>query len=506
MKKIMVIIAMLIWANAWAADSTWANYYDVGGQEGLSVLAYLASACTGTPPEVTQGGTAYAFTDVGAGRYIRKLREGEYHLFVAGSWTAPFYHSTGQNKKDLDTVKTANWVTNARMADNSVDGGNIVDATVGPTEIAAGAVTSVKVADATLYWVDLSTGIKGSGLDCTKTLKQRFDTLDAMRGNWNASTDFNLDQQDSLLKKLVLNLAFAAPCTVRIDVSSRRAMIRSVWQMNTAHNDSAVYRYRIYFSEDAPSFYTAGQLDSAKQVTLAGQMEVSYELEPKRYTNSYYFPGAGLRYVVVTARDWQGTVWGSAWDSAGSEEAGLGEISSLTGAPGYTAGMDAMTALRDAMNEIGVLKNQQAQTAAAVTTGVRVVVYADNLAAGTAYNSTVSPYDLFYRIKTGGPPSRKAAGAFRKFFGYNRLHLACEARMKNISSLSTGYLYFDPDGAYNSTPQLFGANDATDTTWTTLELYYDVSSWPVDSLGRWCLGGVAADTMFVRSVVVTLER
>ena len=506
MKRIWIVLAVIVGHIAlcpygYGADSTRVSYTDVAGTAGLTISAYLQSGCSGTPPAVTPGGTQYVLTDYGSGMYGRYLPHGAYYYFQGSSYRGADWQGTPWIVDRIDTVYMANFVTLTRMADNSVSSAEIVDGSVAAADLGTGAVTAVKVADANLYWRHLATTVKGSGADTLFTIKAMQDTQRLMKGNWTPATDYSMGALDSIIKKVVLNLAFSGSPAVTIDATGQAEGVKIRWMMNTVHNDSAVWRYRLYFATSYPSFYTYGLLDSAAQNGLYNQMDGSYKVDPARAgkLNDYFIPFRGLLYVVVTAEDWLGTVYGSLVDSGQALTGDVGTVASLIGAPGYTAGMDGMTTLRSALTDIDWLK----QSVETETSRRRVLIYADNLVADNVYNTTINYTTKFYRVKTGGPPARKIAGAFCRWSGYTQLHARYQARMKTLSS--NGYLLFDAWGSGNYSTQIGGLGTEADTLWRMVDQFYDVTEIAQDSTAVWQLAGLASDTMFIQNVVVWME-
>jgi len=504
MKRILTIIVLLIAGSCWGADSTRATWVSTMGTEGLHVVAVKISECSGAPPVVTieGGATRWVFADVGDGIYIRFLPMEEYHVFVEDVWSAVFWQGTMWLKEQILAMQANNWVTLARMADNSSGSAEIVDGSIAAADLGTGCVTSSKLAAANVYWSHLNNTVKGSGVDTLFTIKLMQDTLRLMKGaRWNAGTDYTLDGLDSLMKKLVLNLAFAAPCTVKMEATGRPTGVRVVWRMSDAHDDSAVYRYRIYFCMTAPAFYSAGQLDSAEQVVLAEQMDVSYKIEPKRYVNTYFYPGRGLQYVVVTAEDWLGTVWGSAWDSASSGDAGVGEVTKLIGAPGYTAGMDGMTALRDAMTAIDNLEKAQAEMAAAA-----VAIYNDEERSTGAVGAKADVLRTYYSTFNAKEDGIQVRAAAVRPSGYSWVELWGQTRMKSIGEKGTVWLVA---GGQTVQWEIGNTGTALDTTWGAFSLRVTAAGMTVGAAAEIyysLTSSQAADTAMVRKPVIWMVK
>jgi len=494
------------------------QYTDFDGTEGLSVFLVDTSECGGTPPNVTidGGATSWVLYDVDEGRYILPLGPYPasggnppdlcwYHVFVNDVWQGMVYVSGDTLRSICEEIFANGFVTEARIADGAVTTSKLCTLAVTMGKIAESAVTSAKIADATVVWADVGTSVKGS-VTPAWTLNATEDTVIAMKGDWH-SGDFTMGQMDSLHRLYNLGLTFSA-CTVRTAGSSREQGVHITWRMNSAHNDSSVARYEIWVVQGTMGvpLIAYGKLNAAEYEDIGDQMMLYLVRErPGLGGGGCYIPGSGWIWTAVVAVDWDNVMYVSALLATESGQTGIGSMTTLTGAPGFTTGMDLISTVRDALFEINVLKSALSAATAAISTGMPIMVYADQAATwGEAYNTTMNPYGFLYRVRIGGPPARKVGGVYKKFYGYNRLRLTCEARMYSIGSEC--WLYFDDSGLGGGSNNLFGASDSTDTLWTKIDLQYDITFMAADSNGTWCLGGASSDTVFIRNVTVVEER
>ncbi len=464
---VVSLLLCLIFAPLIAEAGGVASYYDVEGTAGLSILAVDTSQCGGTIPNVTidGGATQYAFVDAGSGMYYRFLEEGWYYIFQSTSYRAIYYSAGDTAQTRLDAIEDDDWVTTTRLDDSCVTSIKIGTDAVKAAHIAGSAVGSSEVTDGSLTYADHAASMIGT-VTPSWTINGIEDTLQKAMGNWSSASDFTMGAMDSLLKLYNLGLVFAEPCTVRTVGTSQEQGIHVSWRMNSTHNDSSVSRFEVWMSQ-TPPIIGYGELTAEQYADIGTQMMLYLVRErPGIRGGGCYIPGSGWIWTVVIAVDWAGTYWASALLATESNQTGIGTIASLTGAPGFTAGMDALQYMRDLGLAVADLEDKLGSGLALA----RLPVFSDNTVASSTISAEADTLPFYQEVKVEAVVKRRAV--FVRPASYLTLAVYGRARMQSLSE--KGFVRVNAGGALQDYT-VGGGGTASDTTWTDFVIYCPIS-------------------------------
>lgn len=336
-----------------------ATWSDVNGTTGLTVKYVDCDSTTGSPPSVSiMGGVlGYTLSDWGGGQYGRWVPEGCYYVFVGGVYkqAAAVYAAVPTTKNGYQD--STNWVTNPRMADNSVGWAEVINGSLTGADIQDASLSNAEIAAGVLYYYHLHNSLKGSGVDTTFSIEEIQDSLRALYGAWS-SGDYSVDVLSDKVKTLE-GTAFSAATVTQV-VSGYPNGVRSYVTLNSAENYDAV-RVLEWFIGDVPYLHAAGAMDSTSYANLAaGMMRYASISSPGRRQQAQFISATDTTYVVAVATDFAGNHVSSGWSVGYPGNIDVGQSSSLVGMPYYSEGNDIVDVLRTILPKLQNLETKDA--------------------------------------------------------------------------------------------------------------------------------------------------
>jgi hypothetical protein len=403
-------------------------------------------------------------------------------------------------------MQANNWVTLARMADNSVGSAEIVNGSIGNADLGTACVKAANIEDGSIGWADISTAVKGAAPDPSFTIMTMQDSLRLMKGaGWNPATDYDMNELDSCMKTLISSYAFTNPCTLHVYANSTRSRGEMAvnWLWNNTHNDSAVYKYELYTSDAQPSYGTGSYVvDLTMLAALRGQMSLrESRTQPGPGGGSVRLSVDGLTYVLVLAWDWHGVIRSSGWDSVTvtSPFDDLGSTNDLIGAAGYTAGMNGMQALKKALEDIATLK---AGGGSGSTSGGRTVLWCEAAHSDASLTGMATDPITYSGIDAA---KIKLSGVGKRMVGTTSLVLDGWARVKHVNE--KGYIAVTIGGS-QANFALGGTNTGADTVWTAVSLIAPITAITEGATFSWTVGlqgSTTLDTLQLKQVCASVQ-